>query len=74
MSHHKHADHDSSHQLGHILPISMFIKVFATLVVLTLVTVAVSRVDLGSWNIVVAMLIASVKAGLVALFFMHLKD
>jgi cytochrome c oxidase subunit 4 len=33
----------------------------------------VSYVDLGLWNTVVALLIASVKASLVALFFMHLK-
>ena len=40
---------------------------------LTAVTVLVSYVDLGLMNVVVALLIASVKASLVALFFMHLK-
>jgi cytochrome c oxidase subunit 4 len=41
--------------------------------VLTAVTVYVSYVDVGMFNIVVAMGVASIKATLVALFFMHLK-
>jgi len=49
------------------------IAVFAALLLLTAVTVLVSYVDLGLWNAVVALLIASAKASLVALFFMHLK-
>ena len=40
--------------------------------VLTAVTVAVSRFDFGSANTVIAMLVATVKGSLVALFFMHL--
>ncbi|MEO0814429.1 MAG: cytochrome C oxidase subunit IV family protein, partial [Myxococcota bacterium] len=47
--------------------------VFVALVALTGATVAVTAIDLGaSMNLVVAMLIATVKAGLVAAFFMHL--
>jgi len=49
------------------------LAVFAALLLLTVVTVLVSYVDLGLWNVVVALLIASAKASLVALFFMHLK-
>jgi len=48
--------------------------VYAALIVLTVVTVLVSYVNLGLLNVVVALLIASVKASLVALFFMHLKS
>ncbi len=51
----------------------VYLAVFAGLLALTAVTVLVSYVDLGLLNVVVALLIASVKAGLVALFFMHLK-
>jgi cytochrome c oxidase subunit 4 len=40
--------------------------------VLTGTTVWVSQIDLGAWNIVVALAIASIKAMLVAFFFMHL--
>ena len=50
------------------------IAVFAALLLLTTVTVLVSYVNLGMMNVVVALLIASVKASLVALFFMHLKS
>lgn len=50
------------------------ITVFIALLLLTAVTVLVSYVDLGLWNAVVAFLIASVKASLVALYFMHLKS
>lgn len=46
---------------------------FAALVVLTAITVAVARVDLGQLNIVLALGVACTKAALVALFFMHLK-
>lgn len=74
MSHHHHSDADShSHELGHILPFKVYASVFGALLVLTVITVAASRVDFGNWNLVVAMLIASVKAMIVALFFMHLK-
>jgi len=48
--------------------------VWLLLVVLTVVTVAVTKLDFGqTGDIVVAMIIASVKATAVALFFMHLK-
>ncbi len=50
------------------------LAVFFALLALTVVTVSVSYVDLGLWNAVVALVIASVKASLVALFFMHLKS
>jgi cytochrome c oxidase subunit 4 len=49
------------------------LAVFTALLLLTVVTVLVSYVDLGAGNVVVALLIASAKASLVALFFMHLK-
>jgi len=49
------------------------LAVFAALLLLTVVTVLVSYVDLGMGNVAVALMIASVKASLVALFFMHLK-
>jgi cytochrome c oxidase subunit 4 len=50
-----------------------YLAVFAALLLLTVITVLVSYVDLGLLNVVVALLIASAKASLVALFFMHLK-
>jgi cytochrome c oxidase subunit 4 len=50
-----------------------YIAVFVALLLLTVITVLASYVDLGLLNVVVALLIASAKASLVALFFMHLK-
>ena len=50
------------------------VTVYVALLLLTALTVLVSYVDLGIWNAVVALLIASLKASLVALFFMHLKS
>ena len=44
-----------------------------TLVALTVVTVVASRFDFGAMNTIIAILIASVKAGLVLAIFMHLK-
>jgi len=40
--------------------------------VLTAVTVGASMIELGDWNIVLALVIATIKATLVVLFFMHL--
>jgi cytochrome c oxidase subunit 4 len=50
-----------------------YAAVGAVLLALTAATVAVSYVDLGLWNVAVALLIASAKASLVALYFMHLR-
>ena len=46
---------------------------FAALVGLTVVTVVSSRLDLGQFNVVLALAIAALKATLVAMFFMHLR-
>ena len=50
-----------------------YILVWVALLLLTFVTWRVSFVPLGLMNVTVAMLIASLKASLVALFFMHLR-
>lgn len=48
-------------------------KIFGALISLTIITVAVAQIDLGFLNFAVAMLVASVKASLVCMFFMGLK-
>jgi len=61
------------HAYAHTISTRLMVAVYLALVVLTVTTVAVARVELGHpWNFVVAMVIASVKAGLVVAFFMHL--
>lgn len=54
-------------------PYRTYLLVWLALLVLTVVTWLVSYVHLGLMNVAVAMLIASFKAALVALFFMHLR-
>jgi cytochrome c oxidase subunit IV len=59
--------------LAHIVEARVLLGVFAALVALTAVTVAVSYFDFGVFNLLVAISVASVKALLVALWFMHLR-
>jgi len=56
----------------HITPIKIYITIATLLLILTVVTVAISFINLGPYNVTVALAIASVKALLVAFFFMHL--
>jgi cytochrome c oxidase subunit IV len=66
--------HAATHDHIHGGP-KIYAAVFGALVFLTVVTVGASYIHFGSGmaNVVIAMLIASIKASLVALFFMHLK-
>jgi cytochrome c oxidase subunit 4 len=57
----------------HVVPRKVYFAVFTALIVLTATTTAVSFLDLGPWNTVVALGIAFLKATLVVLFFMHVK-
>ncbi len=70
---HSHANSHDHDVQGHIVPVSTFFKVLVALLFLTIITVAAAQVDLGKWNIVGALVIASVKACLVILVFMHGK-
>ncbi len=53
--------------------VSTLVKVWAALVILTGVTSAASYVDVGEWNIVVALIIAVTKASLVVWIFMGVR-
>jgi cytochrome c oxidase subunit 4 len=57
----------------HIIPSKIYYLIWISLMVLTVVTAAVAFVDLGQFNTVVALVIATFKATLVVLFFMHVK-
>ncbi|MCC6164502.1 MAG: cytochrome C oxidase subunit IV family protein [Acidobacteria bacterium] len=59
--------------MSHIPPKSQLYLVFAALMVLTVVTVLVSRVNLGYFNLPVALAVAVAKALLVILIFMEVK-
>ena len=56
----------------HVIPLSVYLGVGTALLFLTAITVWVAGYHLGVFNLLVAMLIASVKAALVGLIFMHL--
>ena len=70
--------HQPDHETytGHAAPhhrasLMTYFAVFFGLMILTALTVAVSRVDLGTMNTAVAMGIAILKATIVILWFMH---
>lgn len=65
---HDYSEHTPAH---HVTGLPVYFGVFITLMVLTILTVAVSRFDLGLLNTPIALAIAVVKATLVILFFMH---
>ncbi len=69
---HHHDEH--GHGLAHVAPLKVLLGIWGALMVLTVVTVLATKVDFGSQiNLVIAMAIATVKATLVAMYFMHLR-
>jgi cytochrome c oxidase subunit 4 len=62
--HDDHADHPT---------IAVYLTVFAILMALLGATVIVSEMEFGAWNFLVAAGIATVKAVLIILFFMHVR-
>ena len=59
--------------MAHIASVKSYVGIFATLMVFTVITVLVAYVNLGQLNKVVALGIATLKATLVILYFMHVK-
>lgn len=58
---------------GHVVPVWVYVLVFAALLLLTAATVGAALIDLGPLSVVVAVAIAIAKASLVALYFMHVR-
>jgi cytochrome c oxidase subunit 4 len=68
-----HREEDAhGHEGGH--GIGRYALIWALLLVFTILTVVTSRINLGPANIIIALAIATTKATLVVLFFMHLWD
>jgi cytochrome c oxidase subunit 4 len=63
----------SGHGGHHVVPVRVYLAVFAALLILTAITTAAAFRDLGPFNTVAALGIAVLKATLVVLFFMHVK-
>ncbi len=66
--------HDGqAHSLSHVMPLSLLFGVFTALVLLTLLTVVAAQFSFGAWEVWVSLGIATIKAALVAIYFMHLR-
>lgn len=69
-------EHSTNHDHGegaHVVSVRLLATILGILLALTVLTVAVTYVDLGMFSLFVALLIALVKATLVGLYFMHLR-
>src|ERR1700675_1095650 len=62
----------SEHTLNPKAEAAKYAKTLISLLILTAITVGASYINFGAMNVVVALTIATIKATLVALFFMHL--
>jgi cytochrome c oxidase subunit IV len=70
MSTHTEPAQEGAHDHGGA---KVYLRTLITLLFLTVITVAAASFDFGSGNVVIALTIATIKATLVALFFMHLR-
>ncbi len=67
--------HESSREgydFAHPLPLPLLFGVFGALTVLTVITVGQASFDFGSYDVLIVMVIATIKAILVGAIFMHL--
>jgi cytochrome c oxidase subunit IV len=66
-------DTEPTHHAEHIVSPKVYGIIFALLLIFTAITVGASYLELGQFNVIVALAIACIKAVLVILFFMHVK-
>src|ERR1700734_2657312 len=57
-----------------IVPVKTYVGIFLALIALTISTVAISKIELGEYNFIVAMTIAVIKGSLVVWFFMNVRQ
>jgi len=69
---HGHGGGDDGDHVPHILPLRVYFATAAALFVLTAITIWVSYQDLGELNLIIALVVATTKACIVATIFMHL--
>jgi cytochrome c oxidase subunit 4 len=67
-----HGHSNDGYDFAHPIPVPVLLAVFFALVFLTIITVAQTNFDFGSFEIAIVMIIATIKAALVMAFFMHL--
>ena len=56
-----------------VTPVRTYVLIWLTLTILTFVTFYVSTINLGAFNVIVALGIAATKMMLVIWFFMHVR-
>jgi cytochrome c oxidase subunit 4 len=71
MSTHETSPSHASHV--HIPAVGTLVSVFAALICFTFITAWAATIDMGEWNIVIALAIACTKATLVAWIFMGVR-
>ena len=65
--------HVQEEQEEHALSTRICLQVWVALLVLTAITVGVTALDFGFLHVLVAMIVATIKAAIVVLWFMHIK-
>jgi len=60
-------------QEHHVVPIRTYLAVYVGLIILVAITVSASFIDMGVISIIIVLSIAIAKAGLIMLYFMHLR-
>ncbi len=70
-AHETHEDDGAVH--AHVSSVPFYMAVFGALLTLTALTVGQSYVDLGRLNLAAVVVIASLKASMVVMFFMHIR-
>ena len=63
-----HAEHSE-----HVLSSGLYTLIWGILIICTFLTAWIATIDLGPFNTVVALIIATFKASIVVLIFMHVK-
>jgi cytochrome c oxidase subunit IV len=63
----------SEHSATHVVPVGVYLAVFAALCAGTVLTVTAAGQDFGPFNTPIALGIAITKATLVILYFMHVR-
>jgi len=61
------------HEKNHIIPYKTFLIVLAGLITLTLISVLLTQISLGTLTVAIALLVAAIKSTFVLRIFMHLK-
>lgn len=70
MAEHNATVHPETHK---VISAGLYWLIWVILIIATFLTAWISTVDLGIFNTVVALIIATCKASIVVLFFMHVK-